>query len=196
MDGRDSFKSKPMYSIMVLCLPVWYFLWSVALNESRCISAWEPPSSLWNSFSMLIILSGFLFLFSDLVPKRIFPLYPVIYLSACVIHQIADRIFFLFFFFFFFLKAYFCWYCLVLSRYLLSFPSFANIFLIYYFRLHCQSCLQLTFFGLFHSIVSLCIFSLSFHFFCFVLFWFGLVLWHVNHCWLLDDKSCFFLHIY
>ena len=25
--------------------------------------------------------------------------------------------------------------------------------------------------------------------------WFGLVLWHINYCWLFNAKSCFYIYI-
>ena len=25
--------------------------------------------------------------------------------------------------------------------------------------------------------------------------WFGLVLWHINHCWLFNTKSCFYIYM-
>ena len=25
--------------------------------------------------------------------------------------------------------------------------------------------------------------------------WFGWVLWHINHCWLFNDKFCFYISI-
>ena len=31
--------------------------------------------------------------------------------------------------------------------------------------------------------------------FWFGLVWFGLVLWHIHHCWLFNAKSCFYIYI-
>ena len=44
-----------------------------------------------------------------------------------------------------------------------------------------------------------CFFKLNFHVYLLqeiqILVWFGLVLWHINHCWLFNAKSCLYIYI-
>ena len=66
MDGSEFFKPEYMYAIMAgsfpICFSFVFFFFTVALSDSRCIFAFGPSSSPWNSFSMLVIYSAFLLL--------------------------------------------------------------------------------------------------------------------------------------
>ena len=104
---------------------------SVALSESRCIFPLELSSSPCNSFFMSFIHSGFLlcslrsniFLQNCFISYAFSCLYVFVYSPpTCGQNFFFFRYLWISFFFFF------CLYCLTLSQYLFSFPSFASTF--------------------------------------------------------------------
>ena len=99
---------------------------NVALSNSSCIFASGHSTSLCNSFSMLHIHSVFMIdsLCSHIWHQIVLlPLHLVTTLSSCILHRLVSIFFFLLFWN---VQCYF--FCLVLSRYLLSVSFFANIF--------------------------------------------------------------------
>ena len=105
---------------------------SVALTVFRCMSASWPSSSPFNSFSCYLSNQRFCYVLS--VPTKLF-------YFLCIWLLVCHRTFYTNLwveFSFVIWNILFCLYCLTLSRYLLSLPSFANIFWYFSFKLHCQ----------------------------------------------------------
>ena len=109
------------------CIPSqpWVFQFgiflSVALSDSRCMSATGPFSSTCNSFFMLFIQSAFLWCsFCSLI---LLPLHPVVNLSSRILLKLVGRIFFRYF----------------------GMPYFWQYLLIYLFKLYCLTCLLFCF---------------------------------------------------
>ena len=145
-----------------------FVFFSIALNNSKHISTTGDSSYSCIPFFMLFIHSAFLscsFSFYILLQNLFFPLHLVTGLFSCIQRLLLGRICFLF------LNGFFCLYCLTLSCYLLSIPSFANIFwfISSIFIIFC--CFILVYSSrntrLYFSLLSTC-------FFLFFVFFFGL----------------------